>query len=422
MFYDFCSIAYIGIVYLFNRNRRQLFNSLSKFNILSIKLFQAFALNIQDEDLMNDLLIYADSSPFTIENDVDIESLDKLKREHKFRFDIETPINTGMISLVYKAMDVSNNPVIIKIKRKNINSRLNDAIIKIKNFIHFLSYFQYLVFFDILKIEKYFIENTILITQQLDFNLERKNIKYMKKLAEPLTYVVIPKVFEEYCNDNIIVMEFINGLHISQVPEINYKTYAELGIKYMLISLMLNGSVHGDLHCGNMLFLEEPTTQAGEHKLKIGIIDFGLVYNINDKFRDNFMEVMLSIFTKDPVEAATCMFYSGIIEPKELLQTVPDFHKTALIKIIAEVIEKIIHKDKQGGIMEVCNLLGIIHTYIKEKEIENMFAFWVNPEFIKIQLVMAMVQGICITLCKEKHIEVINECIIKLFHLDLLQD
>ena len=44
----------------------------------------------------------------------------------------------------------------------------------------------------------------------------------------------------------------------------------------------------------------------------------------------------------------------------------------------------------------------------------------ISKNFLKIQMVMAMGQGIGIVLCKNKNIDMINTVINEIFHLDLI--
>ena len=65
-------------------------------------------------------------------------------------------------------------------------------------------------------------------------------------------------------------------------------------------------------------------------------------------------------------------------------------------------------------------LLSVL-DYLKLNSLLDKLQLSINPEFIKLQFIFAMGQGLVITLCKDRHIEVINECISDLFHLDYIR-
>ena len=111
---------------------------LSSINILYVKIFQAFALNNHfiDDVTNNKLLQFTDNAPWTF-NDYNLTQLNEISNKYNIviKFGYEIPINSGMISLVFKGYrnDDINHPVIIKMKRKNIEIKLNEAIDNLSN-------------------------------------------------------------------------------------------------------------------------------------------------------------------------------------------------------------------------------------------------------------------------------------------------
>ena len=113
----------------------RLTHKLASINILYVKMFQAFALNnsLIDDKTNNKLLKFTDNAPWC-SNDLDHTTLFNLEDDYNILFkDGLEPINSGMISLVFKGYKRTpeNEVVIIKIKRKNIEENLDDAIEKL---------------------------------------------------------------------------------------------------------------------------------------------------------------------------------------------------------------------------------------------------------------------------------------------------
>ena len=126
------------IYYLYNNDYslfiKLLAKRLSKKNILYVKFFQAISLNnnIIDSEINNELIKYTDYCPYE-NSDVDWNVLHELKQKFNYELVYGSPINSGMISLVYKTIDLTNKKtVIIKIKRCNIDEKLDNAIEKMK--------------------------------------------------------------------------------------------------------------------------------------------------------------------------------------------------------------------------------------------------------------------------------------------------
>ena len=51
---------------------------------------------------------------------------------------------------------------------------------------------------------------------------------------------------------------------------------------------------HADLHCGNILFIKNPN-----NIYQIGVLDFGIVYNIDKNIRDNLLKIFVNLFQED---------------------------------------------------------------------------------------------------------------------------
>ena len=125
---------------------------LASINILYVKVFQAIALNnsLIDEKINNQLLKFTDNAPWNY-NDINFEELIEVTDKYDIILPdgYDSPINSGMISLVFKAYKRNTNtPLIIKMKRKDIDAKLNDALMNLQfqiNFLinHHVSYLHY---------------------------------------------------------------------------------------------------------------------------------------------------------------------------------------------------------------------------------------------------------------------------------------
>ena len=140
--YEFCVFLYTNDNTLFIKN---LVHKLAKKNMLYVKIFQAIILNNQliDDELNNELLQYTDNAPWK-HSDIDWDTIFKLEDEHNICFyNGHDPINAGMISLIFKVYkkDEQNNYMIIKMKRKNIDSDLDEAINNLLFLLYFSSFY-----------------------------------------------------------------------------------------------------------------------------------------------------------------------------------------------------------------------------------------------------------------------------------------
>jgi predicted unusual protein kinase regulating ubiquinone biosynthesis (AarF/ABC1/UbiB family) len=281
--------------------------------IFLLKLVQYQALrNVQislnnkliDESINNELLKFTDGVPYT-EQDTNNELLSQLMKRYKLRSAGSTkPINSGMISLVYKCLQENGVPIIIKMKRKNIDERLHKAVDCLQFFIHLISFVPY---FNTMNIGSTIQKNIVLLKEQLDFSKEVKNTIEMKEFCKTIPYIKVPLVYEEVTNNypEVIIMEYIDGKHISKIDEMDYEAYAKLVLKYGFVSLINHGVTHGDLHSGNILFIKNDTNDTNDtnepshmQKYQIGLIDFGIIIHIQKEMTELLLDLATTLFSE----------------------------------------------------------------------------------------------------------------------------
>lgn len=263
---------------------------LEKLNIVYVKVFQSLCLdkNILNEKEREFLIKYTDSVPYS-SDDIDYELLDILESKYNICIDTNnnSPINSGIVGIVFKGTDNNNNnkKVVIKILKNNIEERL----IKVFNEIEFItSIIKYIPYFNNLNFNKLFLDNKESLLNQINFINEVKNIKLFKEKNKNLEEYIIPYVYEEITNEynNIIVMENIEGLKIDQIKKMDPQIKNEFGklfVKFGIVSILYNSAIHNDLHSGNVFFYinnKDDTNNKNDKNLKpkyqLGLIDFGI--------------------------------------------------------------------------------------------------------------------------------------------------
>ena len=421
MMYIF-SVEYI--TYLVSKNYNAFIKNiayrLSNKNILYIKIFQAISLNnhIIDDVMNNELLSYTDSAPYDA-SDIDWLALNNVKQTFQLHMIDDKPINSGMISIVYKMKNDVNEDIIIKIKRCNIEQKLNYAIQKLMFLIYVLSFIPRI---NTLNIPAIVNKNLTLLKQQLQFEEEVQNTIDMKENCKNLKYVKIPKMYPEATKlfPNIIMMEYIQGAHISKIDATDYETYAKLIIKYGFVTLLITGLTHGDLHGGNIIFIKNDASLTYLPTYQIGIIDFGIVLKINQSIKNTFLDIFSELFTKPSIEIARELL-NTIIEPKDVWSSIPKTHSGNIICVAANIIEHTIHTTKSATQIKIYEFLEKFNNYVNDHHLAA-YGLCVSDDFVKMQLALAMSHGLCLCLCKQNYLEVANDVLNTMFHTDLLAD
>lgn len=392
---------------------------LSHLNILYVKVFQAlsFSKEMISEELNNKMIRYTDNVPWNNE-DIDQELLDKVKKKYNitFRGGYDFPIRSGMISLIYKGVREGKD-VILKMKRKDIANRLEEAV---DNLLFVIYLFSFIPDYDF-DVPKIIRENTEMIVNQTDFIEEMKNTKLIRKNCEHLKYVKIPEVYEEVTEEfnDVILMNFIDGERIDKIKVEEYESYAKQVVKFGLTTLLIHGVVHGDLHSGNIIFIKDDNDK--KYPYKIGVIDFGIIMRIGDEYKNELIDVITNYLTETGEATIDKVFRSSMIQPKGIVDKIDPLEYKSLLKICGNAVDNA----KSNKITVDCNALfetmkdamKLVNTD-KYKELGITF----SPDYLKTQMIMAMTNGLTMTLCKNTYNVVLEAALNELFHLDIFMD
>jgi predicted unusual protein kinase regulating ubiquinone biosynthesis (AarF/ABC1/UbiB family) len=394
-------------------------NRLAAKNILYVKIFQALALNhnMINNEINNGLLKFTDNVPWT-NADVDVQTLIDLEREYNIAIlNDYKPINSGMISLVFKGIYRVGvgETVIIKMKRVNIENNLNDGIQKLLFCVKLLSFLPVYNY----QITNIIQNNIVLIKNQTNFNKEVENMKIMKTNCKNLRYIKIPTVRSDVTNkfSNIIIMEYIKGETLQMINPCDYIEFSKQIIKFVFVNMLINGQCHGDLHVGNILFIKDENDPKYKHK--IGILDFGLIYEI-DKLKDTFYYIFANMCSAPPKEIAQNLLLSGIVEPIECINNLNSEHSNAIVNILTNFINNTVHISKHFSQINTFKSISELNDYIIDNNLMvNGFNIRPCDDLIKFQVIFSMLYGVIFKLCGQNYIEITNKVMIDLFHIDV---
>jgi predicted unusual protein kinase regulating ubiquinone biosynthesis (AarF/ABC1/UbiB family) len=414
-----------GLIYVFFQDYSLFIDRLSmrlaSINILYVKIFQAFALNnsLIDDNTNNKLLKFTDNAPWNY-SDIDLYQLIQMANKYNIKLPdgYEVPINSGMISLVFRGYEKGNpnKQLIIKMKRKNIQQRLDDAIDNLLFSMYILSFIPIINKYQLNEVVN---KNIEIIRHQTNFLEEIDNMDRIRANCKNLKYVKIPtanrRVTEEY--PDIILMERIDGMKINAIKEEDYESFAKLVVKFGIVTTIIHGVSHGDLHAGNILFIKDKNDTEYPHK--IGVIDFGIIYEVGTQYKGLMFDVFTQLFDISPHEAAVKILNSGIIEPAGILQQIPKDDYNNILSFTEEIIADTIHSSKKANQIQIYKFISKLKEYLSKEQLANI-GIRPSDDFVKSQLVLAMSHGVTLTLCKDDFITLMDKVINELFHTKML--
>lgn len=417
--FSFEFVLYVFFLDYYNFIER-ITSKLASINILYVKLFQAIALNnsIIDDKLNNKLLEFTDHAPWT-NNDIQFYDLIEMTDKYNIILDnnFEQPSNSGMISLIFKGyIKKENKKVIIKLKRRNIENKLNEAIQGLTFLMYLLSFIPIINKYKITEVVN---KNIEIILQQTNFHKEVENILKVQNNCKNLKYVKIPKVYSEVTENysNIIMMEYIEGLKINQIIEEDYNDFAKQVLKFGIVTSIIHGVAHGDLHAGNILFIKDEEDKKYKHK--IGVIDFGIIYEIESSYKEMLFNLLTQMFDVDPKESAIKLLNSGLIDPPNIFQKIPKEDYENIVNFTSEIINDTIYNSNNGNQIQIYKFIIQFNNYLNNSKIYKL-GIKPSDNFVKTQLVLAMAHGVTLKLCNDNLITVVDKVINELFHINLI--
>jgi len=206
----------------------------------------------------------------------------------------ENPVASGSLAQVHRAV-LKNEGKVVAIKvlkpkmRSIVETDLNVIQIFLKIATHYIHEFkQY-------NINGIFQEFSETLLNELNFQREAHNMVRFKKFFEGENYVHIPDVYLDYTTHSVIVMEFIEGIKISEVEKIknaglDSRIVAENGAKIALKEIFEFGFFHADPHPGNLFVLPDNV---------VAPVDFGITGYIDAEGSEILGNFLVGILKKD---------------------------------------------------------------------------------------------------------------------------
>ncbi|MCY6372702.1 ABC1 kinase family protein [Clostridium ganghwense] len=214
------------------------------------------------------------------------------------------PLASASMAQVHKAILKNGKEVIVKIQRPEIEEKMALDI----SILHKISKLTKAGFIDALIDPKEALEELKIATElELDFKNEAKNIDKFRLLNEDIVPVYAPYIVHSLSTKKIITMEKINGFKIDNMKKLideGYEPY-DVGKKLALSffkQVFEDGFFHGDPHPGNLLIQDS----------KICYIDFGIVGNLSNSFKDALNDMLLAIAYRDINKLISVIMAIGI--------------------------------------------------------------------------------------------------------------
>jgi len=252
------------------------------------------------------------------------------------------PISGASLGQVYRG-SISGHQIVVKVKRPGIEKIVKEDLEVLKKILPLaLRFVDPNLRFSAKAMLSQFIET---IHEEMDYTNESKNLKQIKHDLKKNSKVIVPSVYDDYSSENILTMEYIPGIKITNVEALDEKGIDRqklvVDVHKVFFTMLLRYSLfHADPHPGNISVSDDG---------KLILYDYGMVGRLNNETRMRLIRLYLALVEKDPPRTVNAMNDLGMLTP--------DFNRSVIEKGI-ELTVQAMHGRKPEE-MEVQSLMEL---------------------------------------------------------------
>jgi ubiquinone biosynthesis protein len=150
---------------------------------------------------------------------------------------------------------------------------------------------------------------------ELDLLREAANAAQLRRNMQGLDLVQIPEMYWDYCANEVIVMERMKGVGISQNEQllaagVDMKRLARDGVTIFFTQVFRDGFFHADMHPGNIQVSIQPESLG-----RYIALDFGIIGTLTENDKDYLAQNFAAFFRRDYKRVAELHIESGWVPP-----------------------------------------------------------------------------------------------------------
>lgn len=225
--------------------------------------------------------------------------------EEVFDWFSRRPIAAASLAQVHEARLHSGERVAVKVQYPEIASLVETDLSSLSALFRAVGYLER--DFDLMPLID---ELRSYVPLELDFEHEGANAESVAAYFEHRDDVLVPRIHWEHSTRRVLVMEYMDGIKISDVDAlraagVDVNRVAELLVESFCEQILVRGVFHADPHPGNLL------VQPGPDGPKLVLLDFGLVKDLPPTFRKGIAAFAMALLRADGDAMAEALLELG---------------------------------------------------------------------------------------------------------------
>ncbi len=258
------------------------------------------------------------------------DSLEVLFKE----FD-ETPVASASVSQVHRAVLPDGTVTAIKVQRPGIRTTIE---VDLEIMFHLAELIEKHIHgmetLDPIGIVREFSRT---IKRELNFDIEAGNIERFARNFRSDTTIYIPKVYRRLSTDKVLVMEFVEGIKVSDLDaladaNLNLELIADRGADIILKQIFEHGFFHADPHPGNILVLPDNV---------ICLLDYGMTGTLTGYNREHLGDLIAGIVRRNAKRMTRSLIRLSQLESAETVESleadIADFIEQHLYRPLKDI-------------------------------------------------------------------------------------
>jgi ubiquinone biosynthesis protein len=287
------------------------------------------------------------------------------------KFD-ETPLASASIAQVHAAQLMDGTDVVIKVLRPNVRQYITRDV----KLLHTIAWMaeRYWKHGRRLRPREVVAEFEKTLYDELDLLREAANASQLRRNFGDSGLLYVPEVHWPYCRPEVMVMERIHGIQISDIAglrahNIDLKTLSERGVEIFFTQVFQHNFFHADMHPGNIFVGADGRYMA---------VDFGIMGTLNPVDQRYLAENFLAFFRRD---------YRRVAELHVESEWVPDGTRvdefeSAIRTVCEPIFEKPLKEISFGNV-----LLRLFQT-------ARRFNMVIQPQLVLLQKTLLNIEGL----------------------------
>jgi ubiquinone biosynthesis protein len=288
----------------------------------------------------------------------------------------ETPLAAASIAQVHAARLPDGNEVVVKVLRPDMRESIErdlEVLYALANLAQ--TYWREGRRLRPLEIVAEY-EKTVI--DELDLMREAANASQLKRNFAGSDLLYVPEVYWDYCRLDVMVMERIHGIPISDMERLrgagtDIKLLAENGVRIFFTQVFRHNFFHADMHPGNIfVMIDDPA------RPRYAAVDFGIVGTLDPRDQHYLAANFLAVFDRDYRRVAELHVESGWVPAGTRVDEIESAVRTVCEPIFDRPLEDI----------------SFATLLVRLFDISRRFNVELQPQLILLQKTLVNVEGL----------------------------